>query len=71
MNWSELARKYDVRNANSDDELKNGGQIIKEFLKKKGVDVDRFGAQSVRLRRKRKRGPGGENNSNNSKHGRD
>ena len=60
LNWSELARKYDVRNVNSDDGLKNGGQVIKEFLRSKDVDVDRFGTQSIRLRRKRKRGPGGE-----------
>ena len=61
LNWSELARKYDVRVINSDNELKNGGQVIKELLRSEGVDVDRFGTtQSVRIRRKRKMGLGGE-----------
>jgi hypothetical protein len=61
INWSELARKYDVRVINSDNDVKNGGQVIKEFLRNKGIDVDCFGAtQSVRVHRKRKMGPGGE-----------
>lgn len=42
INWSSLARKYGVRLANSDHELKNGGQVVKEYLKNKGVNVERF-----------------------------
>ena len=56
LNWSELARKYAIRlvNSESDIELMNGGQVIKEFLKSKGVDVDRFGEQTEKhVRRKR------------------
>ena len=34
--------------------------MIKEFLRSKDVGEDSFGTQSTRLRRKRKRGPGGE-----------
>ena len=62
INWSALARKYGVKLVNSDQELKNGGQVIKEFLRARGVNVERFneGDSTPRLRRKRKRGLGGE-----------
>lgn len=41
VNWSELARRYEVRNR--DGQLaKNGGQIIKEWLISENVDVRRF-----------------------------
>ena len=40
LNWSELARKYDVKVINSESELRNGGQVIKELLRSKGVDID-------------------------------
>ncbi len=63
INWSALARKYGIRLANKDNELKNGGQVLKEYLRQKGVNVDRFDVRSCstpRIRRKRKRCPGGE-----------
>ena len=56
LNWSELARKYNIKLVNSESELRNGGQVIKELLRSKGVDVDRFGEKSEkRVRRKHKR----------------
>ena len=60
LNWSELARKYNVRLVDSESELKNGGQVIKELLRNKGIDVDRFGEKTERVRRTRKEGPGGK-----------
>ncbi len=62
INWGALARKYDVKLANSNKELKNGGQVVKEYLRTKGVNVDRLSRDNAipRIRRKRKRGLGGE-----------
>lgn len=61
INWSELARKYGIRLANSDHELKNGGQVLKEFVRNKGINVERFDTVTTpRIRRKRKRCAGGE-----------
>ena len=68
VNWSALARRYNVRNMNGEI-AKNGGQIIKEWLKIKGVNVNRFkrklsteddGTASTRIRRKKRRITGGE-----------
>lgn len=68
INWSALARKYNVKDKNGD-AAKNGGQIVKELLRKKGVDVDHFkrklplqedGSQISRIRRKKRRLVGGE-----------
>ena len=41
LNWSELARRHNVQNTNGEP-AKNGGQIIKEWLKSEGVDVAKF-----------------------------
>ncbi len=63
INWSALAQKYGIRLANKDDELKNGVQVLQEYLRQKGVNVDRFDVRSCstpRMRRKRKRCPGGK-----------
>ena len=70
VNWSELARKYNVKNTVGED-ARNGGQIVKEWLKSEGVDVNRFkrtndestddaGTNQGRLRRKKRRTTGGE-----------
>ena len=32
----------------SEGELKNGGQVIKELLRNKGIDVDQFGEKTTR-----------------------
>ena len=60
VNWSDLARKRNIRNTQSE-VAKNGGQIAKEFLKSVGVDerVRRVG-NDERVRRKKVRGQGGE-----------
>lgn len=39
VNWNELARKYNITDKSSEI-ANNGGQIVKESLRKKGVDVD-------------------------------
>jgi hypothetical protein len=66
VNWSELARKYDVKKANGEP-AKNGGQIVKDWLNSEGVDVNRFkrkhgqsDATMTNIRRKRRKGAGGE-----------
>ena len=60
VNWSELARKYDVNKA-------NGGQIIKDWLNREGVDVNRFKRKHgqsdttmTNIRRKKRKSTGGE-----------
>ena len=60
VNWSDLARKRNIRNTQSE-VAKNGGQIAKEFMKSVGVDerVRRVG-NDERVRRKKLRGQGGE-----------
>ena len=65
VNWSELARKYDVKKANWEI-AKNCGQIIKEWLNSEGVDVNGFkrkhrqsDATMTNIRKKRK-STGGE-----------
>ena len=66
INWSELARKHHVTTKNGE-VAKNGGQIIKEYLKSEGVDVNRFKRKSSdgsrtapRVRRKKRKTTGGE-----------
>ena len=64
VNWSELARRYEVKNKNGEF-AKNGGQIVQEYLKSQGVDVSRLkkrGADSdgQRIRKRMKRSAGGE-----------
>ena len=41
VNWSELARKYEIKNK-AGELAKNGGQIAMERLKSEAVDVERF-----------------------------
>jgi hypothetical protein len=64
VNWSDLARKRNIRNTQSEVALKNGGQIAKEFMKSVGVDVNSFKRKHLgndeRVRRKKLRGQGGE-----------
>ena len=63
LNWSELARRHNVQNTNGEP-AKNGGQIIKEWLKSEGVDVAKFkrkhDGNHEHIRRKKLRGQGGE-----------
>jgi hypothetical protein len=66
VNWSELARKYDVKKANGE-YAKNGGQTIKDWLNSEGVDVNRFkrkqgqsDATMTNVRRKKRKSAGGE-----------
>ena len=63
LNWSELARWHNVQNMNGEP-AKNGGQIIKEWLKSEGVDVAKFkrkhDGNHENIRRKKLRGQGGE-----------
>ena len=40
--WSAKAKKYEIRGNANDTTPPNGGQIIKEFLKSKGVDITPF-----------------------------
>ena len=65
INWSALARQYQVKNKNGE-LAKNGGQIVQEYLKSQGVDVTKFKKRGLqedegsRLRKKIKRSAGGE-----------
>ncbi|CAB3981856.1 Retrovirus-related Pol poly from transposon opus [Paramuricea clavata] len=64
VNWSELARKYQVKNKNGE-LVKNGGQIVQEYLKFQGVDVSKFKKRGSdddggRIRKRIKRSAGGE-----------
>ena len=63
VNWSELARKYEVKNKNGE-LAKNGGQIVQEYLKSQSVDVLRFRKRGAddggRIRKRMKRSAGGE-----------
>lgn len=64
-NWSALARQYQVKNKNGE-VAKNGGQIVKEYLKSQGVDVTKFKKRGLQedegshIRKKKKRSAGGE-----------
>ena len=63
VNWSELARKFQVRNK-SGELARNGGQIVQQYLKSEGVDVSRFrktgSNDDSRIRKKMKRSAGGK-----------
>ena len=65
INWSALARQYQVKNKNGE-LAKNGGQIVQEYLKSQGVDVAKFKKRGLqedegsRIRKKMKRSAGGE-----------
>ena len=41
VNWSELGRRYEIKNT-SGQLAQNGGQIAFEYLKSEGVQVERF-----------------------------
>ena len=41
VNWTTLARQYQIKNINGEI-AKNGGQIAKDWLLSQGVDVQRF-----------------------------
>ena len=50
INWSQMARKYSIPQ-------KNGGQVLKEVAKQRGIDVDKLdnrGDCTQRIRRKKK-----------------
>ena len=64
VNWSELARQYNIKNTKGE-LAKNGGQIAQEWLKSEGVNTTRFNKRKhngngERVRRKKLRGQGGE-----------
>ncbi|XP_048583669.1 uncharacterized protein LOC125563042 [Nematostella vectensis] len=64
INYSALARKYNVTDSSGQVAL-NGGQIVKEWLVRNGVDVDRFSTKRKNpmdpvIRRRKRRGQGGE-----------
>ncbi|XP_048588889.1 uncharacterized protein LOC125572428 [Nematostella vectensis] len=64
INYSALARKYNVTDSSGQVAL-NGGQIVKEWLVRNGVDVDRFSTKRKNpmdpvIRRRKRRGHGGE-----------
>ena len=64
VNWSQLAKQYNITNTKGEI-AENGGQIAKEWLKSVGVDTERFKRYNVdsdgpRIRRKKRRGIGGE-----------
>ena len=56
LNFSELARRYNIKHENVD-YLKNGGQIIKKMLEDHNIDMTRFDYlgqnNNCRLRRKK------------------
>lgn len=50
INWSQMARKYSIPQ-------KNGGQVLKEVAKRRGIDFDKLdnrGDCTQRIRRKKK-----------------
>lgn len=63
LNWSELARRYGLKNKTGQ-LAQNGGQIAMEWLKSEGVDVERFKKRREsdigNIRKKMKKGVGGE-----------
>ncbi len=64
VNWSELARRYGVKNKTGQ-LAQNGGQIVMEWLKSEGVDVGRFNKKRREsdignIRKKMKKSVGGE-----------
>lgn len=65
INYSELARRYNVCDGSGKIAL-NGGQIVKEYLTSEGVDLSRFKMcmqkddKSGVIRRRKRKGKGGE-----------
>ena len=63
VNWSALAKAYNVKNTQGNPAA-NGGQIVKEWLKSVGVDTERFKRYNTsdgpRVRLKKRKGLGGE-----------
>ena len=63
INWSALARKYNIRNKRGE-LAKNGGQIVKDWLVSQGMDVNQFNTEDKQRekqpRRRKLRGVGGE-----------
>ena len=41
VNWTDLARQYQIKNSTGEI-AKNGGQIAKDWLSSQGVDIQRF-----------------------------
>jgi len=69
VNWTALARQYQIKNS-AGQIAKNGGQIAKDWLLSQGVDVQQFTckrplsnpeAGEGRVRRKKLRSLGGKN----------
>ena len=48
-NWSEKARKYNIKTKGSDSTPANGRQLVKAFLKSKEVDITRFEPPAVQI----------------------
>jgi len=42
INWSEQARKYQIRKRGSEQSPPNAGQLLKEHLRKEGIDNDQY-----------------------------
>lgn len=61
INWSDLARRYNVSNKKGIP-AKNGGQMIQDFLVNQGINVTKFKKPIAhdRVRRQKLRGKGGE-----------
>ena len=64
VNWSELARRFQIKNKNGE-LAQNGGQIAMEWLKSEGVNVKRFrkkrrAGNDANIRRKLRKGAGSE-----------
>lgn len=64
INWSELARRYEVKNKNGE-LAKNGGQIVQEYIRSQGVDVSKYKKRGQaddggRIRKRMRRSAGGE-----------
>jgi hypothetical protein len=55
VNWSDMARRYSIRNTKGEI-AKNGGQVAQEWLKSVGVNVSKFKRpceqMGARIRRK-------------------
>jgi hypothetical protein len=42
INWSEKARQYHIQGLNSNKSPSNAGQLLKDYLQSRGVDVSEF-----------------------------
>ena len=71
INWSDLARRYNVKNKKGEI-AKNGGQIVQDWLISQGVNIHQYRRLAGypngerRTRRKKIRGAGGTVNHNKS-----